>query len=63
MSAMKPLSLPVSLEPDRGTIVYSMGDVRAMFTLKGSSDAEVLLAGDGYWVRVEADVVWTIDAH
>lgn len=33
---MKPFSLPVSLELDRGTMVYSMGDVRTMFTLKGS---------------------------
>lgn len=33
---MKPLSSPVSLELDKGWTVYSVGDVRTMFTLKGS---------------------------
>ncbi|MEE9506033.1 MAG: hypothetical protein V3V98_02695 [Thermoplasmata archaeon] len=29
--------------------------------LRVLGDAEVLLAGLGYWVKVEADTVWTVE--
>ena len=47
------------LKMDTGALRVEGYDPSPPYCLRVIGDAEVLLAGEGYWVRVEADVEWT----
>ena len=47
------------LKMDTGALRVEGYDPSPPYHLRVLGDAEVLLAGEGYWVRVEADVEWT----
>ena len=52
----------LSLEVDTGAVRVEGYDPAPPYYLRVMGNAEVLQAGYGYWVRVEADTIWTVSA-
>ena len=46
---------------DTGAVRVEGYDSTPPYHLKVLGDAEVLLAGEAYWVRVAADAEWIVD--
>lgn len=49
------------LKMDTGALRVEGYDPTPPYHLRVLGDTEMLQAGYGYWVRVEADTVWTVD--
>ncbi len=49
------------LRMDTGAVRVEGYDSSPPYHLRVLGDAEVLLAGEAYWVKVEADITWTVD--